>query len=293
MSSNAQIWMLAIVFLAQIIVLSFIAPARLVRAYRQMFDRYPPEQFARLYPVSIEEMQRWQRVRTTLHSSIGCAGLIVLVATLLTAERPKTFFLVIGAFMMIQLLPTLLRVAQQRRLFKEVAKMAPPAKRSAPLHAWRLTDFVSPLSIALGFIGTAVGLGTSAYLYFVGSQAKITLGFFAIVNILLLFRMLQLVFLPLKFKRPDPFMTQEDMFRRRQQNLRLLFRFAAIMGIYVTFMMLCATRTFSIDPALVVTVVSILMQAAWLRLTGLIVRTLESTDFSVYREPGALPTEAT
>jgi hypothetical protein len=184
-----------------------------------------------------------------------------------------------------QMLTILLFGAQQIRLAKALREMPAPAVRSAELRPWGVVDFVPKVWITLGVTMSALSLACVAYYFFQNPSRNITplhTLVFAL-NALLLARMLYVLTRPVVMAIPDPYMAAEDVFRGRQQRLRLLFRGATIMGAYSVFMEVYGAGQLRFDWMYLAAGVSVLGQLLSVRMTHLVQSAITRRDLSPYR----------
>jgi hypothetical protein len=111
----------------------------------------------------------------------------------------------------------------------------------------------------------------------------VLIAYSAVVNAALLTRMLYVILGPRTWVRPDPYMSETDVFRVRQQRMRLLFGGAALLGVYFAFMTIYRTSRIPVDIVYVSVIVSVLLQVLMLWGVTRLVRAMQTRDFSVYR----------
>jgi hypothetical protein len=284
--------LVAATFAAQILVISFIVPARFRRYLALMFERYPEREFPRLYPISRRRMERLMAVHKRLHLVVGIAGVVALTLGAFYARNVTKLAGVMVGYMLVQYVPVLFRLAWTIRLARAFRAMPLPNVRTVELRQWRAVDFVSPLAIGAGLSGSGMALLMAAFTY---SQALVGRGaalYSVIVNGWMLFRMLYVLFTPVAFGRTDPFMSQADVFQARRQRFRLLFVGGACLGAYFSFLLLYVAGLVRLELAYVCAGFSILCQAMFLRAVSATFRSLDRRDFSVYRaEDGIRPAE--
>jgi hypothetical protein len=282
---NALTVLVAIVFAAQLVVLSLIAPYWLHKAYKDLQQRYPPETHARLYPVAPRERRRYNTAIAIVRTLIVLAGGLLLFRGLLSGAGPLPLARTMLAVALAQTLPVWLRLPEQMRIVRALRLMPVPAVRSADLRRLRVTDFVSPWMVALGFGANAVALLTAAALSRMPTAhvRTATVLYVVIVSGITLARMLYVTFMPLSMPRPDPYMSDQDVFRARRLRLRTLFGGGAFLGVFLSFAQLYAMGALHLDVVDVCIGTSVFCQLVYLLAVRGTTRVLATRDGSVYR----------
>jgi len=282
MTFDVPTTLVATTFIAQILTMSFIVPGRFRRYFTLLFERYPQREFPRLYPVSQEQMERSIAMHKPVYAAAGIAGFFVLAGGLLSGATAVTLARLMTYYMIVQFIPLISRLVWTMKVARAFRTMEPPPVRSVELRRMRVTDFVPPVAIVLGPIGVIAALACAALAY-ARSATIVQVSVAAIISLWLLGRMVYVLVTPVTFGRPDPYMSQDDLFRARQQRFRLLFMGGAVLGAYFSFMLLYAARIIQFDFAYLTAGVSLLCQAWVVLVTSRIRRTLDDRDFSVYR----------
>ncbi len=287
MTSNFQTYLLTGVFASQIIVISFYAPQRWRRSCALLLERYPPEQYPRLYPLPKQEIERKLVIFKATHLAIGFGATAVFVAALLFARSPYWFAVCMGESVVVQFTVPLYIIALPLwiRISKGLRAMPPPHRRSAELRQWRVTDFVSPLWIGLGFGLQTLGLACSAavYLYWLNAHTILPLVIATGTGACLLGVMTYTLLAPQGAARPDPYLSGADTFRVRQRRYRMRFGAGAFYGIFQTFYLLLSAQLIRIDSAYKYVIPSVLLQLGALLLVSNADYGFATRDFSVYR----------
>ncbi len=286
MASNLQSLLVAIVFASQIIVLSFYVPLRWRRYYALMFERYPPQQYPRLYPVPQAEIERNQAVFGSVQLAVGVAAVISCIGALIYATSPR---LIATLMMVCGLVQTMLMMSVAMRLEARIGMafrgVPPPSVRSAELRRWRVTDFVSPLWIGLGLGLQVMGLACAAFVWLHWPQT-LALRPATIAGAGLLAVMTYALVRPDRLTRVDPYMSPADTFAARQARYRGVFRAGAVLGVYQTFILLYNTRFIRFDGVYLFMIFSVLLQLWGLLIVMRLTRNFSKRDFSVYRAEG-------
>jgi hypothetical protein len=299
MNPHSLTLLVAAVFAAQILVVSFYCPWRLYSAWLELCRNYPPREFPRLYPIEPDKTTRLISIVQILNVFIGVVATAILAFNLVRGTEAHRLVGIMIFTYMAQFLPALLRVPLQIRMQRAFRSMPAPAVRSAELHHWRLTEFVSRTEIALGMAASILAVACSVYfflhrdIYFHGPGNILPLlTYSAAISGLLLLRMLFLLSGSVTLRRPDPYMSEGDVIRSRRFRLALPFRMAILLGLYFIFMQFFAAGQLRLDFVYVMAGASILGQLLYLRFTHLSLRSLAARDLSAYRsDPGTATKE--
>lgn len=271
-------------FVSQIAVCSFFSAHSFTKVNKLMLERCPPQQYPKLYPLGAEKLQQHHTLRMALRMGIASVGILVLIVSLTQHASAIELSDRMIWVAMAQALPTLLLIPHLLSVAKALKAMPPPAVRSAELRALRVTDFVSSVSIVLAIGASVVPVLLAVWFALHGAPSGSTRQWImAIFPALLLARMLYVLLAPVPMARPDPYMSDPDLFRARQLRMRLLFGMAIYMGIYCALLQLWVAGLLHIDRVFINACVSLLVQFFSLRMSGLLRRDLETRDFTPYR----------
>jgi hypothetical protein len=283
-------------FVAQVAMTSFYSPWEIGRYYRQLVDKYPPAEYPRLYPESPDALEGKQTILRRLNALIGAVGLLAILASLLfwkkdMANQGLRDFLhplfVISTYCGIQVVPALIYARWRRLAAKRLREMGAPTRRSATLRRLKITDYISPALVLFGLASTATAFILSAYWLASGMGPRDVMIMVTVASALFLSLMLHRVLWAPQFKRTDPFMSQDDLFRQRNRRMRALFRACGICALL--FLFIAAARVgvfgFDINLSFVFAIPCLLFIAQALSLPRSLARMLEQRDFSVYRAP--------
>ncbi len=145
-----------VVFLSQILLISFYYPRQILSRMRYAFETYPPSTYPKLYPKPIEYYEKARRNYRILNLFILLAGLLIL-AVLLGYSRSGEWDHVIAMwYFLVQFFPVMLLDLSTLKEFKLMRNANSRTTRKAELHPRRLFDFISPTIISMAII-TYVG----------------------------------------------------------------------------------------------------------------------------------------
>lgn len=140
-----------LVFLCQVLLISFFYPGRILRRMKYLFDTYPPSTYPKLYPRPIESYERTRRTYRIVNHFILALGLAIL-AVLFGYSRSGEWDHAIAAwYFLLQCVPVMLLDLSSLRESRLMRRANSRTTRTAELQPRRLFDFVSP-----GLVATAI-----------------------------------------------------------------------------------------------------------------------------------------
>jgi hypothetical protein len=282
MPADILILLIAAVFASQILVLSFLTPFRWQQYYVLLFKRYPPELFPRLHPVATEAIERRLATFRIMALIVGGGSGIAFIGTLLYATRPLQLWACMILCLVAQAAPWCMALILDMQVKRAFLTMPAPSVRSVDLRRWRLTDFVSPVSIGLGLAGQASALACAVVMRVYHPNAA-NIVFFGITSSAWLLLMTYLLFGHAVFFRTDSYMTSVDTFHTRQRFYRRLFLFGTLLGAFGVFSLLGTAHVIHLRAAYFAMGMSAFFQLRAIAGVSDRRRDLEVRDFSVYR----------
>ena len=274
------------VFVSQILVLSVLVPYRFHRAYSRLKEKYPPQDYPKLYPVGPAEVARFNAILAVVRLVIVLVGIARFAVQWAEGDDPADLAQTMMWVAIAQAVPALLRLRWELRVARAFRAMPAPAVRSAELRASRLGDFV-PLPLVLAGVGGLVlSLGSAVFLYVTDPDQPriVAVAIFVLAySGWLLARIVIALNAPGSSPRPDPYMTDADVFRARRLRLRVLFTVAAAVGIGLTLIVLFQAGMLPVDIVAIRIGASILYQLVYLGTTQAVMKTLAMRDTNVYR----------
>lgn len=284
MTFSAPTLLVTTVFAAQILVLSVLVPYQFHRAYTTRKKRYPPSAYPRLYPVAPGEDERFNAILAVLRLVVVVASAARFAVDLVEDRGPAALARTMILVALAQAVPGLLWLAWQRRLARAFRAMPAPSVRSAELRPSRLTEFVPFPLIAAGIAGSAISLVSAIALYRTDPDHSWLISLYVLaVSGWLLLRMLMALRAPASMPRPDPYMTDADVFRARRQRLRALFAYSAVAGAAFTLVLLFRAGKLPVDIVTMSIGSSILAQVIIFSAARVVLQRLAVRDASVYR----------
>lgn len=149
-----------VIFISQIILLSYYIPARFITRINKVITLFPAEEYPKLYPKGINYFQRQKRWFSIMNWAILILGFVVMYFIHLWAksDNGEVNPMFPWAYFMLQLLPVLLLEQSGFKQFREMREEDSRTRRHAEMVPRKLFDFVSP-----GLFWSAI----MAYLLFV------------------------------------------------------------------------------------------------------------------------------
>jgi hypothetical protein len=283
MTPTSQIVLIAIVFASQLLVMSFLVPRSFRRSLGELVRRCPPERYPRLYPVSPERMQRISRLLGAVNIAAGAGGAAALVVGLWRHIAPAQLADWLIWTTMAQLAPALLRSPWQMHIARALRAMPAPSRRSAELRPTQITDFVPSPLIASGLIAVIMAMIGALLLWRVETVARPLIHLYVLgIGTLLLIRMLYVLFSGAPLPRPDPYMSNDDVFRARRLRLRVLFGASTILGLYFSAMQVYVALREPFPVLYVAVASSLLTQLLYLRAARRARNLLLTRDLAAY-----------
>ena len=204
------------VFLSQILLLSFYFPKKMLSRIQHVFETYPPSKYPKLYPKPIEYYEKARRNYKNMNLFILLAGLLLLGVLLGYSRSGKWDHVIATWYYLAQVLPLILLEIWSLKYYKLMRKANSSTTRKAELQPRRLFDFISP---------TFIGMAILVYFAFIGFVLYIKQfdfpwfgGYWNIVGVTLLNLFFAgIIIWNLYGKRRDPHQAYED--RKRQIEL--------------------------------------------------------------------------
>ena len=145
--------LLYIVLFSQIMFLSYYYPRRMLIRIHTIFKNYPPNEFPKLYPESIEKYKKSAKRYQVMNHLIMVLGFGLIVWFYVTPRTGGWDQVIIFWYFMIQFLPNLGIELWSMKYHKAMRLLNQGAQKEAVLIPRRLNDFVSK-----EFLGTAFSI---------------------------------------------------------------------------------------------------------------------------------------
>lgn len=276
-----------VVFLSQILLISYYYPKEVLSRINRMVDTFPPSRYPKLYPDSIEMVQKGQRDYQILNHVILAIGFALMFAYgFLSAEyevdqeHAEGLPIFFGA---VQFLPFVLMEISGAKQFKLMRAANVRSTRVAQLHPRRLFDFVSPIIFVLAvvmFIAyILIELYTPQFRFQLDKDTILKVSVMTVTN--LLFGLI--IIWSLSGKKLDPHQAHDDRMRQIGFTLRAIVFVSLAASIFSIVTIVMGVNNWG---RFEIIINSIYFQLIAVLAIGYPLRALrlEEIDFSEYRE---------
>ena len=213
-----------LVFSSQILLISYFLPKKLLGLQRHVVDTYPPAEYPRLYPISLDEVRRTSRLYWRANLLVLFVGLAAVVLGVLYPSQDLLFWdndVARMLFLLLQVSPLAIVHTTGLNYLSLMRRSDSRTTRKAVLRPRRMADVVSP---------AAIGLVISVYLAFVlfiiyvdqfdfpwfGGYSNIV-----VITIANLF-FAGIVAWNVYRKNPDPYQATEDRLRQNERLAKIM-----------------------------------------------------------------------
>jgi len=142
-----------IVLFSQIMFLSYYYPKRMLIRIHTIFKNYPPNEFPKLYPESIDKYKKSAKRYQIMNHLIIVLGFGLIVWFYVTPRTGGWDQVIVFWYFMLQFIPNIGIELWSRNYHKTMRILNQDAQKEAALQPRRLTDFVSK-----EFLGTAFSI---------------------------------------------------------------------------------------------------------------------------------------
>lgn len=284
-----------IAFLGQIFVISWYFPEKVLKRMRYVIDTYPPEQYPKLYPKSVERYRTGQRVYRAVNRVVVLIGFAILFSIIFLVDH-STFTddgyisemwpLLYG---IIQFLPALGLEISEFGQMKQMRKAVVTSTRKADLRPRRLFEHVSPqllaFAVAAYFIAVVFDLYAHDFNVGLGHDTVTRALVLAATNIMLASLGAWLLY----GRKLNPHIAYEDRSRHISASLASFLYCSIAMSAF--FLVTAADDVYDMD-YLDATLLSVYFTTIVILSLGHLLRSqpLEDMNFDVYKENGAAAT---
>lgn len=277
-----------IVFLCQVVLISYYIPGKILERMKLVVEKYPPSSYPKLYPVSIEKIERGQRNFRNMNAVIFITGILLVVAGIFTDYEVAGDWdnVLLNLFFFLQFSPMLVSEVLAFKYYKLMRNANSDTTRKAELRPRRLFDFVSPRLLGTGiFVYIAFILfAFSAYpnQFYLGSKATNMIAVLTCGNLFFAAIILWNIY----GKKLDPYQANKD--RNRQISLTVKSLIFISIAATVFLMISIIVDVFYLDH-----LIPTFLSMYYILLAIISFRTLipalqiDDTDFEVYKEKSA------
>jgi len=224
-----------VVFLSQVLLISFFLPRQVLERVRYVVSTYPPSSYPRLYPVSLERVERAQRNYRNMNLFMLVLGLALVARGFYAPSEEMLNWdttSVVFFYYLLQWSPLLIALTAGFTYFNLKRKPDARTKRRAELRPRRLFDYVSPALVGVAAIVYV------AFIVFIAYVRTFEFPWFGGYLNVLGITVLNLVFAGtiayyMYGKRKDPYKSYEDRAREIELNAKLLIFISIAATVYV------------------------------------------------------------
>ncbi|MFC4311658.1 hypothetical protein ACFPN2_21400 [Steroidobacter flavus] len=286
-----------IVFLSQVLLISWFYPRRIVSRGRYVLHHFPQSTHPKLYPYPPEQFERWLRKIERFNFAIVVAGVSIIAGLILAtlggewdgkivtpwSASGRWVAAIVIPFFIVQFIVALAYMNfSGRKLLLAMAKAPPPRVRTTELRRRRLVDFVSPTMLVVAALTNVAFIIyiLCDYWFFGLSRFKAVGSILSALLVLLVFSVT--VALALRAPKSDPYQAQKDRGNLIklvvQQALAFSIAYPVLLAIWLTIKIF--------DPHLLEPVIASLF-CQGIALASLLPSyryRLDQVDFNVYRQ---------
>lgn len=275
-------FLLYIVFASQIFIISYLLPNKLRKRAIGIMADYPPENYAKLYPISVDKIKKKISQLMMLTKIVLAIGLGIIAFGLYNQSSEMLGWdsqSVITVYYMLQIAPLVMLALFSERYFKKMRCLNKNTIRKANLAPRRLSNYAPK-----AFIGLAIGmyLAFVALVFYVNNHPfdGFAGGFTNILGVTglnIFFGVF--VYRAIYGKKKDPHLDDEDRFKQtsREVQLMLFGSIAATLNISIHFLLSSMDLRHLND-----VVSSVYYQVLMLVVIMMVVK--EGANFDVYKE---------
>ena len=156
--------LLYIVLFSQIMFVSYYYPRRMLIRVHTIFKNYPPNDFPKLYPESIDKYKKSVKRYQVMNHLIMVLGFSLILWFYVTPRTGKWDQAIVFWYFMIQFIPNLGIELWSMKYHKAMRLLNQDAQKEDVLQPRRLTDFISREFLAIVFVIYVIIVGYVAYL---------------------------------------------------------------------------------------------------------------------------------
>ena len=153
-----------IILFSQIMFLSYYYPNRMLIRIHTILKNYPPKEFPKLYPESIDKYKKLAKRYQIMNHLIMVLGFSLIVWFYVTPRTGEWDQVIVFWYFMIQFIPNLGIELWSKNTHKNMRILNQDAQKEAALQPRRLTDFVSKEFLGTVFAIYVIFLGFNVYI---------------------------------------------------------------------------------------------------------------------------------
>jgi len=272
-----------LIFISQIWLLSYFYPRKILERIRFVIQNYPPQQYPKLYPQSLDKVERVQKIYKFLNYIILAIGIWLLVGLgmLSNADNQDNFNEGIPLmYGMVQFIPMMMLEVLGYKQFKLMKQKDTRTNRKAELQPRRLFAYVSPYLIISAVVMYIFLIAFELYMtqYTITFDFMVKVGSVSLANLLFI----GITLFNLFGKKLDPYQATEE----RIKQTKFAIRSMAFISIFVSFFMVAQTLVNTYELGTVeIMINSLYFQVLAIFSIGRIIKNfkIEDIDFDVYK----------
>ncbi len=267
-----------VVFLGQILLISFYFPRKMLGQMRYVINTYPPSTYPKLYPKPIEFYEKALRNYRLVNQLLLVAGLLLLALLIGYPRSGEWDGPIVFTCFIFQFLPVMRLDLSSLKHFRLMRKANSRTTRRAELQPRRLFDFVSPALLALAalvyvaFIVLIIYIDQFEFSWFGGywnivGTTAINLVFAGIV----IWKMYG--------KKLDPHQAYEDRMRHIEVTVKTLLLISIVATLFIAITIVLASLDLrNFEP------IAMSLYLQLIVFLGLRNYRIDNIDFEVYKE---------
>ncbi len=272
-----------LIFISQIWLLSYFYPRKILDRIRFVIKNHPPQEYPKLYPESLDKVQRVQQIYKFLNYIILAIGIWLLVdlAMLSSADNHDNFNEGIPLmYGMVQFIPMMMLEVLGYKQFKLMKQKDTRTNRKAELQPRRLFAYVSPYLIFSAVVMYIFLIAFELYMtqYTVTFDFMIKIGSVSLANLLFI----GITLFNLYGKKLDPYQATNE----RVKQTKFAIRSMVFISMFVSLFMMAQTLVNTYELGTVEIIInSLYFQVLAIFSIGRIIKNfkIEDIDFDVYK----------
>ena len=274
-----------IIFLSQIILISYYYPKKIIARISNVVEKYPPDAYPKLYPVSLDKINKGKKIYWVINLIILTIGLaLMFVYGMLSGEYQANQKHAEGLplmFGMVQFIPILLLEISGFKQFKLMRASDSRTSRKAELSPRRLFDFISPIALGFAVVLIFSYIIIDIYINDFIWTSDIIIKIIALALSTILF--ICLTYWHLSGKKLDPYQANKDRINQIRFSIRSMVFVSAFLSIFM--LVTSLIEVFQLAH-LEIIVNSLYFQVIAFYGVGAMLKTIsiENIDFDVYKK---------
>lgn len=224
-----------VLFLSQILLISYYYPKQIINRIEGVLKKYPPELYPKLYPESVDKVIASKTRYQLLNQIIMMVGFALMIGYALMSndydDKQKHAEGLPLMFGMVQFIPFMLLEISGCRQFRLMRKANSKTSRSADLTPRRLFDYVSPLSVVAAIASLAGYIFFDLYINDFTFTSDIIIKFITLVMVHALF--IALAVWHLTGKRLDPHQATKDRTNQTEFSLQSMIAVSIFLSLFL------------------------------------------------------------